>query len=155
MEQIEKALTSEHLDWDSRFFGYSVSRIDIQNADDRTVADEITRLQAGAASLYTFSAPGFWPWMVSTRYWSTVNLATCSPNLISGPWTEPWNPCCILPKRYMNWGARPADIPGIRWILTSASMTSGACSVYGSTIPSHAGLPTICWHSDRPARNWA
>ena len=56
MEQIEKALTSEHLDWDSRFFGYSVSRIDIQNADDRTVADEITRLQdRGSELIYVFS----------------------------------------------------------------------------------------------------
>lgn len=56
MEQIAKALTSEHLDWDSRFFGYSVSRIDILDADDRTVADEITRLQdRGSELIYVFS----------------------------------------------------------------------------------------------------
>lgn len=56
MEQIDKALTSEQLDWDSRFFGYGVSRIDIQDADDRTVADEITRLQdRGSELIYVFS----------------------------------------------------------------------------------------------------
>ena len=56
MEQIDKALTSEQLDWDSRFFGYGVSRIDILNADDRTVADEITRLQhRGSELIYVFS----------------------------------------------------------------------------------------------------
>lgn len=56
MEQIANALTSEHLDWDSRFFGYGVARIDIQDADDRTVADEITRLQdRGSELIYVFS----------------------------------------------------------------------------------------------------